>query len=158
MSERLCVIALGGNLGPVPQTFRRALEALSRAGFRIRRVSSFRVTKAVDCEPGAPDFLNAAVSGWWSGEALELLALCQRIETENGRPRSHAYHVSRTLDLDLILFGDESIRTQRLFVPHPRAAERDFVMIPLREIEPELAARMTGARKFAPAMRESRLS
>ena len=158
MSERLCVIALGGNLGPVPQTFRRALEALSRAGFRIRRVSSFRVTKAVDCEPGAPDFLNAAVSGWWSGEALALLALCQRIEAENGRPRSHAYHVSRTLDLDLILFGDESIRTQRLFVPHPRAAERDFVMDPLREIEPDLVERVAGGRPPAPSASERRLS
>ena len=144
MTEQLCVIALGGNLGSVRRTFRQALESLSRAGFRIRRVSSFLTTKAVDCEPDAPDFLNGVVSGFWSGSAGELLALCQSIEERNGRPRDHRSHASRTLDLDLILFGDSSISRPDLVVPHPRAAKRDFVMLPLREIEPELAERAFG--------------
>ena len=83
--------------------------------------------------------MNAAVSGYWNGTPSELLALCQRIEAENGRPNAHPHHVSRTLDLDIILFGHETIDLPDLTVPHPEAAHRGFVMDPLREIEPELA-------------------
>ena len=139
MTDTLCVIALGGNLGDVPAAFRRAHESLSRAGFRIRRFSSLYTTEPVDCEPGAGAFVNAAVSGYWSGTPSGLLALCQRIEAENGRPNAHPHHVSRTLDLDIILFGRETISLPDLTVPHPEAARRGFVMDPLREIEPELA-------------------
>jgi len=139
MSDTLCVIALGGNLGDVPSAFRRAVRSLSDAGFRIRRFSSLLATEPVGCEPGAPAFVNAAVSGFWSGTASELLALCRRIEAENGRPNEHPHHVSRTLDLDIILFGRETVDLPDLTVPHPEAIRREFVMKPLREIEPELA-------------------
>ena len=139
MPETLCVIALGGNLGDVPETFRRACETLSNAGFRIRRFSSLLRTAPVGCEPGAPEFTNAALSGFWDGSASELLRVCQRIEADNGRPNDHAYHVSRTLDLDIILFGLETINLPNLKIPHPEAARRDFVMDPVREIEPEQA-------------------
>ena len=139
MSEMLCVIALGGNLGDVPAAFRRAREALSNAGFRIRRFSSLLRTAPVGCEPGAPEFFNAALSGFWNGTAPDLLRVCQKIEADNGRPNDHAHHVSRTLDLDIILFGRETISLPDLTVPHPEAARRDFVMIPVREIEPDLA-------------------
>jgi 2-amino-4-hydroxy-6-hydroxymethyldihydropteridine diphosphokinase len=143
MSDTLCVIALGGNIGDVPSAFRRARESLSSAGFRIRRFSSLYRTEPVDCEPGAGAFVNAAVSGFWNGTPSELLALCQRIEAENGRPNEHPHHVSRTLDLDVILFGHETIALPDLTVPHPEAARRGFVMDPLREIEPELADWLT---------------
>ena len=139
MPETLCVIALGGNIGDVPAAFRRAREALSNAGFRIRRFSSLLRSAPVGCEPGAPEFTNAALSGYWDGTAPKLLRLCQQIEADNGRPNDHAYHVSRTLDLDIILFGRETIRLPGLTVPHPEAARRDFVMDPVCEIEPELA-------------------
>ena len=139
MSDTLCIIALGGNLGDVPAAFRRATESLSRAGFRIRRFSSLLRTAPVGCEPGAPEFMNAAVSGFWNGTPSGLLRLCQRIEADNGRPNDHAHHVSRTLDLDIILFGRETVALPGLTIPHPEAARRDFVMIPVREIEPELA-------------------
>ena len=142
MTGTLCVIALGGNLGDVPAAFRRACEALSNAGFRIRRFSSLLKTAPVGGEPGAPEFTNAAVSGFWNGTPLELLRLCQKIEADNGRPNDHAHHVSRTLDLDIILFGQETVALPDLTVPHPEAAKRDFVMIPVREIEPELADRL----------------
>ena len=140
MAETLCVIALGGNIGDVPKTFRRACEALSNAGFRIRRFSSLLRTAPVGCESGAPEFTNAALSGFWNATASDLLRVCQKIEADNGRPNDHAYHVSRTLDLDIILFGQETIDLPNLIVPHPEAARRDFVMVPVREIEPELAA------------------
>ena len=144
MAGTLCVIALGGNLGDVPAAFRRACNSLSDAGFRIRRFSSLRTTAPVGCEPGAPEFTNAAVSGFWSGTPSDLLRICQKIEADNGRPNDHAYHVSRTLDLDIILFGRETVALPDLTVPHPEAAKRDFVMEPLREIEPELADWLTG--------------
>ena len=143
MSETLCVIALGGHLGDVPAAFRRACEALSNAGVRIRRFSSLHRTAPVGCEPGAPEFTNAAISGFWGGTPSELLRVCQEIEADNGRPNDHAYHVSRTLDLDIILFGRETIALPDLTIPHPEAARRDFVMIPIREIEPELADWLT---------------
>lgn len=139
MSGTLCVIALGGNLGDVPAAFRRAREALSDAGFRIRRFSSVLRTAPVGCEPGAPEFTNAVLSGFWNGTASDLLRVCRRIEADNGRPNDHAHHVSRTLDLDVVLFGRETVNLPDLTVPHPEAARRDFVMVPLREIEPELA-------------------
>ena len=139
MSEMLCVIALGGNIGDVPASFRRACEALSNAGFRIRRFSSLLRTAPIGCEQGAPDFTNAALSGFWDGSAPDLLRVCQKIEADNGRPNDHAYHVSRTLDLDIILFGQETIDLPSLKIPHPEAAKRDFVMVPVREIEPDLA-------------------
>lgn len=139
MPATFCVIALGGNIGDVPEAFRRALEALSSAGFRIRRFSSLYRTAPVDCESGAPVFTNAALSGFWDSTAPELLRLCQKIEADNGRPNDHARHVSRTLDLDIISFGRETIKTPVLTVPHPEAARRAFVMDPVREIEPETA-------------------
>ena len=139
MPGKLCVISLGGNLGDVPAAFRRACESLSDAGFRIRRFSSLYRTAPVGCEAGAPEFTNAALSGSWDGTAPDLLRACRKIEAENGRPNDHAHHVSRTLDLDIILFGRETIDLPDLTVPHPEAARREFVMEPLREIEPELA-------------------
>ena len=139
MSDSLCVIALGGNLGDVPGAFRRACDALSDAGFRIRRFSSLYRTAPAGCEPGAPEFTNAAVSGFWNGTPADLLRTCRKIEADNGRPNDHAYHVSRTLDLDIILFGLETVALPDLTVPHPEAVRRDFVMDPVREIEPDLA-------------------
>jgi 2-amino-4-hydroxy-6-hydroxymethyldihydropteridine diphosphokinase len=144
MPATLCVIALGGNIGDVPEAFRRAREALSDAGFRIRRFSSLYRTAPVDCESGAPTFTNAALSGFWDGTAPELLRLCQKIEADNGRPNDHARHVSRTLDLDIISFGRETIDIPGLTVPHPEAARRAFVMDPVREIEPEAADWLLG--------------
>ena len=82
MAETLCVIALGGNIGDVSEAFRRACEALSDAGFRIRRFSSLLRTAPVGCEPGAPEFTNAALSGSWDGTAQDLLRLCQRRSEE----------------------------------------------------------------------------
>lgn len=135
----LCVIALGGNLGDSDAFFRRAVDALQSGGFRVREVSSFLRTEPEGMAPGTPAFLNGAVSGVWDGTPAALLRLCQKIEAENGRPADHEHYVSRTLDLDIILFGRRSIREPGLTIPHPLARQRAFVMMPLREIEPEMA-------------------
>lgn len=137
MSE-LCIIAFGGNLGDVPATFLRAAFLLEIAGFQILRFSSCYTTSPVDCPCGTPDFTNAVASGYWSGTPEKLLDACQKTEVECGRPHHHEHHVSRTLDLDIILFGEHVIRNKRLIIPHPEAKFRDFVTIPLKEIAPDL--------------------
>lgn len=130
-------ILMGGNLGNVPDFFDFAVEKLRDGGVgSVRRSSIFR-SAAVDCVPGTPEFQNAALTGVWRGTAVELLRLCRKIEREAGRPAVHSSRESRTLDLDLILFGDEAIASPELTVPHPRARRRRFVLEPLAGIAPE---------------------
>ncbi len=140
MSLPRCIIAFGGNLGEnIDRTFQAALAELQNHGFRLEKMSSVMTTKPVGCEDGAPDFRNAAAVGFWkNNDPYSLLALCQQLEEKFGRPNDHPGNVSRTLDLDLILFGDCRIADERLILPHPRAKDRDFVLIPLREIAPEM--------------------
>lgn len=130
-------LALGSNRGDSPAHFEAALAGLKAGGFAVRRVSPWYVTDPVDCEPGVPPFLNGVVSGVWSGTPEALLTLCQSLERRAGRPEIHSSRQSRELDLDIILFGQEIIRTGRLTVPHPRAAQRAFVLAPLNDIAPE---------------------
>ena len=131
-------IMLGGNLGDSAAIFRAALDRLAAAGCRNLRMSRIHRGAAVDCVPGTPDFSDAAATGEWSGSALELLRLCRKLEREAGRPAEHSSRESRTLDIDLILFGDEVIDTPELTVPHPRAQTRRFVLEPLAELLPDV--------------------
>lgn len=130
------LLGLGGNMGDVAGAFKTATEKLVSASFQIEKISSIYRTAPVGCEPGAPDFLNAALSGWWSGTPSELLSICKRIETEAGRPEIHPKWHSRPLDIDIILFGNEIISESKLAVPHPMASERAFVLVPISEIAP----------------------
>lgn len=132
------VIALGGNLGDVEATFRKALELLAAGGVTGLTAARSIVTRPVGCPPGTPDFRNSAATGFWSGTPEELLDLTQSIEVALGRPAGHGFHTSRTLDLDIILFGAFCLHTERLTVPHPEAERREFVLEPLAEIAPEL--------------------
>ncbi len=143
MAETRCVLAFGSNLGDSGETFRMAFARLEKGGFKLEKVSSFLQTKPVGCEPGAPDFLNGVLTGFWSGTPEELLVLCQSIEVALGRPSDHPKNHSRTLDLDIILFGQETRNTPELEIPHPRAAAREFVWKPLLEIAPELLSALT---------------
>lgn len=130
-------IMLGGNLGNSAEIFREAVRKLAAAGCRDLRMSRIHRSAAVDCVPGTPDFCDAALTGSWEGDALELLRICQNIEREAGRPAVHSSRESRTLDLDLILFGEEVRNTPELTLPHPRAQQRRFVLEPLSELIPE---------------------
>lgn len=131
-------IMLGGNLGDSAAIFREALVKLAAAGCRELRMSRIYRGAAVDCVPGTPDFSDAAVTGGWDGSAAELLGACREIERGAGRPAEHSSRESRTLDIDLILFGDEVIDTPELTVPHPRAQVRRFVLEPLSELLPDV--------------------
>lgn len=130
-------IALGGNLGDVAAAFELAERELAAAGLEAIRRSGNHRTRPVGCAPGAPDFLNAALTGVWRGGAAGLLELCRTIEVKLGRPAVHGVNRDRTVDLDIILFGDRIIREEGLMIPHPRALERLFVLEPLAEIAPE---------------------
>jgi 2-amino-4-hydroxy-6-hydroxymethyldihydropteridine diphosphokinase len=134
-------IALGSNLGDREQYVRRAVEALGESVTNLR-VSSFYDTAPVGV--GAqPRFLNAAVAGETSLEPRALLTRLLEIERRFGRERPHA-GAARTLDLDLILYGDTVLDEPDLIIPHPRFRERTFVLAPLAEIASDWRDPVTG--------------
>lgn len=107
------------------------------------RVSPYYETTPVDAPEDAPLFLNAAAVGTTTRSARELLEALLAVERERGRERPFT-NAPRTLDLDLILFGEAVIDEPDLIVPHPRFRERQFVLEPLREIAPTLRDPITG--------------
>ena len=129
-------LCLGGNLGDVKSRFDRVEEALSGLGVKDIRRSRIYVTAPVGCVPGTPDFQNQALTGETSAAPEELFSLLQSLERESGRPEIHSSAESRTLDCDLILWGEEILDTPRLTVPHPRARQRQVVLEPLADIAP----------------------
>jgi 2-amino-4-hydroxy-6-hydroxymethyldihydropteridine diphosphokinase len=143
LSDRVAVaIALGSNLGD-----RKA--HLDFAVGRLRNLlgsftlSSIRETDPVGVPGEQPRFLNAVVVGETTLGARELFEELRAIEREAGRERPYA-GAARTLDLDLILFGDCIIDEPQLTVPHPRFRQRRFVLEPLAEIAPDLGDPVTG--------------
>ena len=132
------VVGLGANLGAGQATLRAAACALREAYPDGFAASPLYRSAPQHCPPGSPPFWNAvvgfAVPATLAPEVLldALLAL----EQEHGRARS-VPNAPRTLDLDLVLFGDERIASPRLTVPHPRALNRDFVLGPLAALDPE---------------------
>jgi 2-amino-4-hydroxy-6-hydroxymethyldihydropteridine diphosphokinase len=94
-------------------------------------------TEPIGCEPGAPGFLNAVIEFCYNGDPSELFDQLRRIEADLGRPADHTRNVSRPIDIDLLYFGETIIENERLRVPHPRLAERRFVLEPLADIAPE---------------------
>ena len=94
-------------------------------------------TEPVDCEPGAAGFFNAVIEFSYEGEPLELFEQLRRVEVGLGRPAEHARNVSRPIDIDLLYFGDTVVNTDHLQLPHPRIAERRFVLQPLADVAPD---------------------
>ena len=129
-------VALGSNLGDRAKNLRRAVEELGRLpSTTVLAVSSFRDTAPVGYLD-QPCFLNGAVELESGLSAPELLAELLRIERDLGRDRANVPPQGpRTLDLDLLLYGDEEIRTPGLVVPHPRLHERAFVLEPLIDLD-----------------------
>lgn len=133
-------VALGSNLGERLANLRNArkdIAALSGA-LPPMRSSAIYETEPVGCEKGAGKFLNAAIEFGYAGDAPELLRQLAAIEKLWGRPGAHPKNVSRTIDLDLLYFGELEIATADLQLPHPRIAEREFVLRPLADIRPDL--------------------
>ena len=133
-------IALGSNLGDRLAKLKAAREQLERLP-NVRPpilASAVYDTEPVACEPNAPRFLNAVIELGYDGEPTDLLHDLKRIEAELGRPPDHERNRSRTLDLDLLYFGDVTTSGPQLKLPHPRMHERRFVLQPLHDIRPEL--------------------
>lgn len=128
-------IGLGSNLGDREATLIRALQGLEQRGFRIGAVSSLYLTEPVDAPPQGA-FLNAVARGETGLTPEALLDLCQALEAAAGRVRAE-HHGPRTLDLDLLLFGELRRDTPRLRLPHPMLHRRRFVLAPLAEIAPD---------------------
>ena len=114
-----------------------------RTLLRNLRVSRYHETAPVEVPGLQPPFLNAAAVGDATGSARQLLDQLLAVEQERGRER-HEHHGPRTLDLDLVLFGNSVILEEGLVVPHPRFRERRFVLAPLAEIAPGLIDPVTG--------------
>ncbi len=130
-------IALGGNLGTVEETFRFALDELNAVPqVRVRRSSACYRSLPMGEEAGEP-YLNAAAELEAECTPLELLDILQTLETRHGRKRKKHWG-PRTLDLDLLLFGEEVLSHPRLLLPHPGCWYRRFVLDPLTEIAPEV--------------------
>jgi len=126
-------IALGANLGSVRDTFLRAFDLLARIPrTQVGPVSAWHETRAVG-DPFGPTYLNAAAGLQTELEPLALLDQLQAIENRLGRVRERRWG-PRTLDLDLLLYGQEQIDSLRLSVPHPHLWYRRFVLDPLCEI------------------------
>jgi len=132
----LALIGLGSNLGDREAALEGAIAALARTrGLVVQKVSSFHETEPVGGPPGQGMFLNAAAALDTILDPFQLLLVLEEIETRFGRVRAVPWG-ERTLDLDLLLFGDWIIDTPRLSVPHPRFTTRRFVLEPLVEIAP----------------------
>ena len=132
----LCYIGFGSNLGDRMANCRSALEALGGLpNTQITTVSSIYETEPV-CAQG-PWFLNGVVELSTALGPEELLESCQQVEVLLGRPDVRSPAAPRTIDLDLLLYGEEVFNTPTLKIPHPRMHERAFVLIPLAEIAPK---------------------
>jgi 2-amino-4-hydroxy-6-hydroxymethyldihydropteridine diphosphokinase len=139
-------IALGANLGPRRATLRWAVRALAACeGVALTAVSNWHPTDAVGGPAGAPRFLNGAARLATTRPPHDLLSILQELESRAGRHRARSHRDEpRTLDLDLLLYDDLVLCDERLVLPHPRLAERPFVLAPLCDIDPRLPIPGTG--------------
>ncbi len=129
-------LALGSNLGQRLDQMRSALRLLEAGGVRVRAVSHVYQNRAIGMVDADP-FLNAVVQMETTLEPELLLDLCLKVETQLGRVRTAGWS-PRTIDIDVLVYGEAHVETERLQVPHPRIAERDFVLQPLVDIQPDL--------------------
>lgn len=142
LKSHTAFVALGSNLGDREANLRRALELLQQNDIEVLKVSAF-----IETEPygvtDQPRFLNGVCQVKTTLSPLELLRLLLAVEKEMGRVRLRHWG-ERNIDLDLLLYEDVIMDTEELRLPHPYMANRDFVMLPLAEIAPELKHRVLG--------------
>jgi 2-amino-4-hydroxy-6-hydroxymethyldihydropteridine diphosphokinase len=131
-------VGLGANLGPREVTLLRAVDLLgAEPGVEVLAVSGLRETAPIG-NVDQPEFLNGAVAVETSLTARELLDALLRVERELGRVRDGTQWGPRTIDLDLLVYGDEIVDEPGLRVPHQHLHERRFALEPLAELEPDL--------------------
>jgi 2-amino-4-hydroxy-6-hydroxymethyldihydropteridine diphosphokinase len=132
-------VALGSNLGDSRRIISEVMEQLQIFSGQPILKSSLWQTSPVDCPPGSPRFVNA-VAGLFPAESetpIKLLRKLRKLERKFGRRPQKILNAARPLDLDLIAFGNETLNSPELNLPHPRAHLRRFVLQPLSEIAPD---------------------
>jgi len=132
----IAFIGVGANLGFARDAVLNALADLARLP-ETEFVQASGLYRSAPIDATGPDFINAVAEIETSLSAPDLLSYLWSLETQAGRVRTER-NAPRTLDLDLLLYGDTIIKTQELIVPHPRMTERAFVLLPLVELAPEI--------------------
>jgi len=141
MPKVIAYIGLGSNLDQPEQQLDNAIEALKGLPqSTLVSSSSFYRSKALtlDGDSSIPDYLNAVVVLQTELDPYSLLDELQTVEFAQGRVRTEQRWQSRPLDLDILLYADEIMTSERLTIPHPEICQRDFVLVPLAEITPDL--------------------
>ncbi len=139
MPRRTGYLGLGSNVGDPAAHLRAAVILLPEHGIEVEAISSTYLTEPVGEVLDQPDFLNAAIRIVTALEPEELLDACKEVEAERGRSFDAPRHSPRPLDVDLLLLGDLQLESERLTLPHPQVTRRRFVLVPLLELDPELA-------------------
>ncbi len=137
MPLKTVFLSFGANLGEREQTIESAIEALQQREVRLLARSSMYETEPQDVKD-QPWFLNLVVKCETRLFPLQLLSLAQKVERDLGRVRGAIRRGPRTIDIDILLFGNSIVETPQLTIPHPRMLERRFVLEPLVEIAPNL--------------------
>jgi 2-amino-4-hydroxy-6-hydroxymethyldihydropteridine diphosphokinase len=132
-------LGLGSNVGDRRAHLEAAVAALPRHGVEVLASSSTYDTAPVGEVPDQRDFLNAGLRVRTNLEPEALLDACKAVERALGRAPGGPRHGPRAIDVDLLLLGDERYRSERLVLPHPEVTSRRFVLVPLLELDPELA-------------------
>ncbi|OUS30273.1 2-amino-4-hydroxy-6-hydroxymethyldihydropteridine diphosphokinase [Gammaproteobacteria bacterium 45_16_T64] len=132
-------IGLGSNLDTPLEQITQAIQAIGEIeSTQVLARSPLYSSKAIG--PGVqPDYVNGVLAITTALPAESLLRALQYIENQQGRVRGSVRWVARTLDLDILLFGEETVDTEVLCIPHPRMTERNFVLYPLRDLASEIA-------------------
>ncbi|MGF7129785.1 2-amino-4-hydroxy-6-hydroxymethyldihydropteridine diphosphokinase [Paraburkholderia sp. EB58] len=149
-------LGLGANLGDARQTLKDAVVCLAQQHtITVLAKSSLYRTAPIDA--GGDDYYNCVVKLETTLPVRHLLALCHKIELHFGRERPFR-NAPRTLDLDILLYGDHLIDEPDLIVPHPRLTERAFALVPLTELDPDLTIPLHGrADAFLAAVADQRI-
>ncbi|MGH3444605.1 MAG: 2-amino-4-hydroxy-6-hydroxymethyldihydropteridine diphosphokinase, partial [Nocardioidaceae bacterium] len=145
---RRCVLSIGSNLGERTAHLQGAVDSLADTPeVWVTSVSPVYETEPVDAPEGSKNFLNAVVLLDTTLSARTLLERALAIEDAYGRERGGEYGAPRTLDVDLVVVGDRRANYPDLVLPHPKAAERAFVLVPWHDVEPD--AELSGAGPIA---------
>ena len=138
-------LAFGSNLGDRLKRLQQAkayVLSLSNEGWYV--ASPLYETVPLGCPPNSPKFFNAVLEIEFGGAPKMLLKKIQAYEVAHGRDRDLPKNAARSIDIDILYFGEKEILEEDLVVPHPRMAERRFVLLPLSTIQPDLIVKGTG--------------
>ncbi|MDR5803005.1 2-amino-4-hydroxy-6-hydroxymethyldihydropteridine diphosphokinase [Caballeronia sp. LZ001] len=152
----IAYLGLGANLGDARQTLKDAVVCLAQQ-HTITVLAKSSLYRTAPIDSSGDDYFNCVVKLETSLPARALLRLCHHIEEQFGRERPYR-NAPRTLDLDILLYGQSGVDEADLIVPHPRMTERAFVLVPLLELEPELVIPQRGrANAFLAGVADQRI-